>query len=240
MAKSPDDLLKSGKHHFFTQELNKALEAVQQSLEANSPNQSRREEAEAKLSLGKTLIQEKEYVNAIAPLLVAKEKSNQIQNEEILAQACLQIGILYNQVFHYPKALENLYLVKDSYWNALKAPDQVLLLNHLGKSHFLSFENEAAEVHFDNAAQIAEQQRHKPALVFAYSYLGRLYAVRKNFKKALIYAKKANDIIEKIGDTEGVQVNLISLGDIHQPIGKIQRGYKTSQSRNRCGEANER
>ncbi len=223
---SADNLLERGKTHLLAHELDKALEVIRQSLKTSQLNQLNNQEIEAKLLIGKIHISKKEYVHAITPLLVAKEKSHQIQNLELLGQSILQIGVLYNRVFHYPKALENLYWVKENYWESLNLTDQILLLNYLGKSHFLSFENEAAEEHFAAAVQLAKQQQDKRPLAFAYAYLGRLYTIRKNFKKALIFAKKTNDIIEKTGDTEGVQVNLINLGDIHSQLEKYSEGIK--------------
>ena len=89
-------------------------------------------EIKAHLLFGKIYISQQENVSAITHLLKAKEGSKLIHHNYFLAQSILQIGIVYNHVFHYPKALENYSIVEKKYYDLLTTSNQILLLNYLG------------------------------------------------------------------------------------------------------------
>lgn len=183
-------------------------------------------EIEAQLLLAKTYIKQRNYTDAIQYLLEGKKNSQNIKHEVLLSQIILYIGILYNEVFHYAKALENHNLLQEEYFEYLSVSDRILLLNYLAKSYFLSFQNELATECFEKAIILAKKHNNKAALVFAYAYLGRIQARHKDTKKALLYAKRTNDILEQIGDANGKQVNLLNLGDVHFQLGKLNEGIK--------------
>lgn len=184
------------------------------------------ESIQAHLLLGKIHSKQQEYVLAITHLLEAEDSSESIGHKHLLAQSLLQKGIVYNQVFHYQKALEIHQQIESEYYGVLVIKEQLLLLNYLGKSHFLSHEDDIAQGYFEQSLKLARTNKSPEAAAFSLAYIGRVYAKKGNYESALIYAKRANNIIEKIGDVDGAQVNLINLGRIHSQLEKYSQSIK--------------
>lgn len=180
----------------------------------------------ASLKAGRIAVQMKDYVLGVKYLLNVKVESITFNHEAYLSETLLYIGIIYNEVFHYPKSLEYLILVEEASKKLLHPSDQVLLLNYLGKSNFLSADIERAEQYFLKAEKLAKQYQNKTALVFCLAYLGVISSSKSEFNKALRYAKKVNNIREQIGDVDGIQVNLINLGSVHKKLEKYSESIK--------------
>jgi len=201
---------------------NYAERALQICENQNLPEQA----TEAHLLLGKITTELKENASAIRHLLTAKEQSLKSKHQSFLATTTLYIGIVYYQVFHYPKALENLNVVAANYQALLIPVEQILLLNYLGTAHLLLYQDEMATSHFLAAEKLAKKYRNKPALAFCLAFLGVVYSRKEQYDKALRYAKRVNTIIQEIGDVNGLQVNLINLGNVHNKLGKYSESIK--------------
>ena len=184
--------------------------------------------SKAHLFLGQSAMQRKEYAVSMLHFVKARASSESIQQKYLQAQSGLQIGILYSEVSNYPKALTCFQHIQDQFSFILQTPIiQFLFFNAFGKAHFYARQYEEAQVLFNKVHQHANKPGEKRALVVALSYLSSIYTTQKNFKKALFLAKKANDIIEQIGeDMDGLQVNLINLGNIHYQLGKYSEAIK--------------
>ncbi|MFK7978617.1 MAG: tetratricopeptide repeat protein [Saprospiraceae bacterium] len=206
----------------LSQAKNYAERALQICEIQNMPEQA----IEAHLLLGQITVTLKENATAITHLLIAKEQSLRGNHQSFLASTILYIGVVYYQVFHYPKALENLNTVVANYQALLTVNQQVLLLNYLGTAQLLSYQDEIAINHFLAAEKLAKKHRNKPALVFCLAFLGVAYSRREEYNKALRYAKRVNTLIQEIGDVNGVQVNLINLGNVHSKLEKYSESIK--------------
>jgi len=205
---------------------NQAKNYVERALKICLEQHFKELEIQAHLLFGQVAAAMKENILAITHLLEAKEKSINAQHQVALAVATLYIGIVYRQVFHYPKSLENLILVATEYQTLLVDAQKTLLLNALGSSYFLSHQNEKSKSHFLAAEKSAKQYQDKPALVFCLAFLGVIYSRENKFDKALRYAKRVNTIIQEIGDVNGIQVNLINLGNVHYKLDKYSESIK--------------
>ncbi len=210
----------------YKKDLSQAKNYVERALTICKTEDFKELAIQAHLLFGKIALELKESVVAITHLLEAKEKGETSQHQVAVAIATLHIGIVYNQVFHYPKALEKLGLVEKDYQNFLDISEQALLLNSLGTSYFLSHQETEAERCFLAAEQLAKKHQNKPALVFCLAFLGVLYSRKDKYEKALRYAKRVNNIIQQIGDVNGIQVNLINLGNVHYKLEKYSESIK--------------
>ena len=181
---------------------------------------------QSNMQLGKVAAELKENKLAITHLLQAKTQSESINYLVYVAESLLYIGIVYNQVFHYPKAQEKFQLVEEKYKDLLNDTEAVLLLNYLGKSYFQSYDNEAAKKYFLAAEMKAKLVNNKAALVLCLAYLGKICRRNDQYDKALRYAKRVNKLTKEIGDVDGVQVNLVNLGNIHNKLEKYNEGIK--------------
>lgn len=180
----------------------------------------------AHILLGKVANELKTYPDAISYLLRAKADSLAINYQVATSEALLYMGITYNHVFHYPKALENFKQVEALYIDLLNKEEQILLLNYLGKSHLLSHENQEAKNYFLSAENLAKKSNNQAALVFSLAYLGVIYSREDSFNRALRYAKRVNSISQEIGDVDGIQINLINLGNVHNKLEKYSESIK--------------
>lgn len=195
-------------------------------LKLSEERDLRLENIQAHLLLGKVYTKQQEYVLAITRLLEAEDRSESIGHKHFLTQSLLQKGIVYNHVFHYQKALEIHQQIEVEYYEVLVVEKQLLLLNYLGKSHCLSHEDDLAQGYFEKSLKLARTNKEPEAAAFSLAYIGRVYAKKGNYESALIYAKRANNIIEKMGDIDGAQVNLINLGRIHSQLEKYSQSIK--------------
>lgn len=176
--------------------------------------------------LGRITIALKEYVLAITHLLTAKEQSSLVNHSSFLASSILYSGIVYNHVFHYPKALQNFRQVEEKYNTLLDDSEKVLLLNYLGKSYFQSSKNEESEQYFLAAEKLAKKHNDKFALMLSLAFLGAVNSRKSEYNKALRYAKRVDTLTKQIGDADGVQVNLLNLGNVHNELEKYNEGIK--------------
>lgn len=207
-------------------DLSQAINFAERALQISKERKLKEWTLKASLLAGRIAVQLKDYVLAISYLLAAKADSKAINHEAHFSEALLYIGVIYNEVFHYPKSLIYLNLVEAAPKKLLRPTDQVLLLNFLGKSYFLSADIEKAEQYFLAAESLAKQYQVKPALAFCLAYLGVINSSKSKFNKALRYAKKVNNIREQIGDVDGIQVNLINLGSVHNKLEKYSESIK--------------
>ena len=183
-------------------------------------------EIKAHLLIGKASKQTQQYELAMTHLLYAKELGKQNNAHKEVSAALLYIGILYNQVYHYSKALTQLRMLEEKYVDFLTPTHQLLLLNSLGKAYIRSSQIEQALHYFLEAERNAKKRNNKTALVYSLSYLGVIFSRKNEYNKALRYAKRVNNIREQIGDVEGIQVNLINLGYIHHQLEKNNESIK--------------
>ncbi|MEM6320346.1 MAG: tetratricopeptide repeat protein [Bacteroidota bacterium] len=206
----------------FTQAKNYAERAIKISEERSLLEQ----QMEANLLFGQACIALKEYKTAMFPLMRTKTESLSVQHLVLKAESLLAIGTIHTQVFNYTKALNYLNKVADEYASILTQTTQIALQNNLGRTHFRLSQNEKAEHYFFKAKELAQQYRQQAPKAISLAYLSVLFARKGDYDKALRYASRVNKIREQIGDVDGVQVNLISLGNIHYQLEKYNEGIK--------------
>lgn len=158
-------------------DLGQAMNYAERAVKICAEHNLKELEINASILFAKAAIAAKENTVAIRHLLIAKEKSNSVNHEVLLVVSVLYIGIVYNEVFHYPKALENLGWIEQGYQNLLGAPQQILLLNNLGKAYFHLHKNEEAKTYFSRAYTLAKQHQEQLGLVFSLAYLGVLLSL---------------------------------------------------------------
>jgi len=181
-----------------------------------------------KLQLARIALQQQQYELAMLKLVQAKALSKKIQHETLYALSVLYIGIVYTQVTSYHNAIANFDYINKEYNFLLKKPNyKHLCYTAWGKALYYNNQISEAEVCFNELASSAQVNEDKKALIISLAYLSNIQASRKNFKKALMLAKRTNNIIEQIdADVEGLQVNLINLGNIHYQLGKYSEAVK--------------
>lgn len=227
--RSPEELLQKGKECFADGNYNQAKKYANQ-LEHLVQNQIVRQVdlLEAQLLLGCIAIKQQEYEFAMQQLVQVKHQSNNIQQDQLYARSLLYIGILYNQVTSYNNAIVNFDSIQKKYSFLLKEP----IYRHLcysawGKALFYTNKLSAAAALFTKLLTSAKSNQDKKTLIISLAYLSNIQTSQKNFKKALLFAKRTNNLIEQFDtDVEGLQVNLINLGNIHYQLGKYSEAVK--------------
>ena len=173
-------------------------------------------------------IDQQAYSEALTQLLEAKALSQSAQLKPFIAECLLYIGILYSNVSHYTRAISAFQEIQDQYLIVIRNPAiKSKFYNAWGKALFHRNQFEAAKTQFEEAKSIATIQKDKRSLIISLVHLSAIYTIHKQFKKALMVAKRANDYIETIPeDVDGLPINLINLGNIHYQLGKYSEGIK--------------
>jgi len=181
-----------------------------------------------KLQLAQIAIAQQQYESAMLKLVQAKSLSKKIRQENLYARSILYIGNVYTQVTSYQNAIDNFIAIQEGYDFLLQTPSYKHLYNSaLGKSCYYTNQLATAETHFAELVASAEKNQDKNALILGLAYLSNIQTAQKKFKKALMLAKRTNNLIEQIGtDVAGLQLNLINLGNIHYQLGKYSEAVK--------------
>jgi len=226
---SSEELLQKGRKCFAQEDYVQAKNYAEK-LDLSEPIKDALQEfsLEGKLLLGCIAIKEQEYELAMTKLVQAKYLSKKTQQETLYALSVLHIGILYTQVTSYSNALVNFEYIDKNYNFLLQKPIyQYLCYTAWGRALYYTNQLTAAADYFNTLLASANKNQDKKALIISMAYLGNIQTSQKNFKKALLYAKKTNNLIEQIGtDVDGLQVNLINLGNIHYQLGKYSEAVK--------------
>ena len=165
---------------------------------------------------------------ALSNLLKAKELASAIGQKQLLIISLLQIAILYNKVRYTQGALKCLKTIDTKYEGILNDKATTLLFqNTWGQALYDAHQLDEAAVHFEMVQQIANQVTDRQAKIIALVHLSAIHTAKKEFKKALVLAKRANEYIEDImEDVNGQAFNLINLGNLHFQLGKFSEAIK--------------
>ena len=182
----------------------------------------------AHITLGVCAISEDNHTIALSFLLKAKELAIAIDQKQLIASSLLQIAILYNKVRYSQGALNCLETIAATYEGILKdKATKLVFQNTWGQTLYDTHQLEEATTHFEIVRQIANPITDKQANIIALVHLSAIHTAKKEFKKALLLAKRANEYIEDIAeDVTGQALNLINLGNIHYQLGKFSEAIK--------------
>ncbi len=186
------------------------------------------EPIKAHITLGTCALHLHNHTIALSHLLEAKELSTAIGQKQLIAASLLQQAILYNKVQYSDGALKCLETIATKFEGVLKNNTSILLFhNTWGQTLYDAHQLEEARAHFEIVQQLANPAIEKSATIIALVHLSAIHTAKKEFKKALFLAKKANEYIEDIAqDTKGQALNLINLGNIHYQLGKFSEAIK--------------
>ncbi len=186
------------------------------------------EHIKAHITLGICAISQDNHTIALSSLLQAKELATAIGQKPLIADCLLHIAILYNKVRYTQGALNCLETIADKYEGIIRdKATQLLFQNTWGQTFYDAHLLEDAKKHFDMVQQLANPMMDKQAHIIALVHLSAIHTAKKEFKKALLLAKKANEQIEDAREElTGQALNLINLGNIHYQLGKFSEAIK--------------
>lgn len=173
-------------------------------------------------------MQQKEYAQAMQLLLEGKRRSTNIQQLQLTKHLQLAIGVLYNKVSDYPRAISIFStLHADSSFFFKDRQTNLMLHTEWGKAYYFSHQLEEAKNYFEKILDTAQGPKNQQSKAIALAYLSGIATQQKEIPKALKLAKKCNHALPKVGhDLDGSQVNLINLGNIHFQLGKYSEAIK--------------
>ena len=162
--------------------------------------------------------------------LEALEKSKSIGYRKITAQCHINIGTIYASLFNYSDAIERYENVLHDYEKDLSDNNLLIVYNNTGYIHFITDKFELAKQYFEKALELSKERNHKPMHAHSLAMLSQTEAAMGKYERALEHANQAQTYFSNLGDVNGKQVNLISLGNIYYKKKAYQRAIKyTSQ-----------
>ncbi len=182
----------------------------------------------AYITLGVCAIFQKNHTIALSSLLQAKELAIAIGQKQLIVICLLHTAILYRKVRYTEGALDCLNAITNKYEGIIRnKATQLLFQNTLGQTLYDAHLLEDAKKHFEIVQQLANPILDQQANIIALVHLSAIQTAKKEFKKALFLAKKANDQIEDSREElTGRAFNLINLGNIHYQLGKFSEAIK--------------
>ena len=155
------------------------------------------------------------YKIAMQYFLEALDKSEKIGYRQNIAHCLINMGTIYAHLYNYEDALARYNEVLMRYKDTLQDYTKVVIFNNVGNIRYTTGHAEAAMEYFEKALELAAEKDFKEEVALAMAQLGRTHTALGHAEKALQIAGEAQTLLEETGTANGLQINLLNLGDIY-------------------------
>ena len=184
-----------------------------------------------------TLMQRRELSQALIALRLARLIGERIGDDQTVAFAATNTGVVYYSRGEYQQALDtfekNLLLGPVKRDSAITART----LNNIGMIKRAFGDNVAALDYVQRSQRLAEQAGDKKSLSTALNNIGIIYRDQGDYARALEYLEKGLTLSEALGDKVTIGLTLNNIGTIHgtqgnqsQALDYFQRALKLAQA----------
>lgn len=146
--------------------------------------------------------------------LEALDKCEAIGYRELLTQIQINVGTLYAHLFNYEEAIKRYQSVLKEHAEVLDDRTKAAVFNNLGNIYFTTDRLKEALENFEKAHAIAEECQFPEMIAYALAQLSRTKISLKMYKAAAEDAQWAAELFEKLGEINGIQINLLNLGSL--------------------------
>jgi CHAT domain-containing protein/Tfp pilus assembly protein PilF len=193
--------------------------------------------AQALRKQAETLMQRRELSQALIALRLARLIGERIGDDQTVAFAATNTGVVYYSRGEYQQALDtfekNLLLGPVKRDSAITART----LNNIGMIKRAFGDNVAALDYVQRSQRLAEQAGDKKSLSTALNNIGIIYRDQGDYARALEYLEKGLTLSEALGDKVTIGLTLNNIGTIHgtqgnqsQALDYFQRALKLAQA----------
>ena len=193
----------------------KALPYAERSLALAIQRQQPEAELNARITLGRLMLQNNAYSQAYQHLNQALVLATTLQDEEALASIHLRLGMAYRKIEFYPQALEHLQLAKQRYKQLKRQSTYSYTLIYIAET-YLEDNNAVAEaaVYLQEAQALATEQNDILRIAITNYGLGRLAIYENNTDLALQYFNDALQLFRQQKMQTYLQETSLALADL--------------------------
>ena len=193
----------------------KALPYAERSLALAIQRQQPEAELNARITLGRLMLQNNAYSQAYQHLNQALVLATTLQDEEALASIHLRLGMAYRKIEFYPQALEHLQLAKQRYKQLKRQSTYSYTLIYIAET-YLEDNNAVAEaaVYLQEAQALATEQNDILRIAITNYGLGRLAIYENNTDLALQYFNDALQLFRQQQMQTYLQETSLALADL--------------------------
>jgi signal transduction histidine kinase len=166
-----------------------------------------------------------DYMSAMPLFVEALEKSQQLGLRYETANALINIGTIYANVFNYDEALDRYQRVLSEYEDVLTEDTHIAIYLNTGNLYYASEEYPIALKYLKKAFQLAQAKKDKQWIAQISAQMSRTYLALGKIDDAILKAQIAADMMASmVGNVRGRQTNLINLGQIEFINGNTEGG----------------
>jgi tetratricopeptide (TPR) repeat protein len=156
--------------------------------------------------------------------LLAARQYESIGDSLGLGQAYNNVGLVYQKMGNYPKALE--YLMHSVRLKSGDEAAQSVTLNNIGEIYILLNDYERAEQYSERSLLLATKLNNEKTVAFAYNALGIINTKMKKFQKAIECFSKAEEIAKRLGELRLLIQIYQDCSDVYRELGLYEKAEK--------------
>jgi len=145
----------------------------------------------------------------------ALDKSEQVGYRPNTAHILVNIATIYAHLYNYDDALDRYQRVLEEFDDVTDNNTRVAVYNNSGNIYYATDRHKEALGCFLKSLELAELYQNKEMIAHSLAQLSRAEYRLKSYDKSLIYAEKAAQQIEDLGDINGKQINQLNLAKLH-------------------------
>jgi signal transduction histidine kinase len=196
------------------QEYSKSLEMSQELLRFSRQSGEIEKEIIALRNIAVVCGVKSNYKIGMQYFLEALDKCESIGFRELITQIQINIGTLYAHLYNYEEAIKRYQSVLDEHSDILDDRTKTVIFNNLGNIYFTRDQHAQALSYFEQARNYAENHQFFEMEAYTLAQLTRSKIALNRLEEATAEAEQAQAIFEKLGEVNGIQINLINLGSL--------------------------
>ncbi|MCB0519314.1 MAG: tetratricopeptide repeat protein [Lewinellaceae bacterium] len=146
--------------------------------------------------------------------LEALDKCEAIGYRELFVQIQVNIGTLYAHLYNYDEAINRYRSVLDEHGDLLEDRTKVVIYNNLGNIFISTDQPETALEFFEKANVLAEEFKFEEMIAYTFAQMGRAKFQLHCFSAAIQDTRFAEEHFQRLGDVNGLQINLLNQGNL--------------------------
>lgn len=165
-------------------------------------------------ALAIALIKQGEFKDSFSMLMLAISKSEEIDNQTMLAKCYINLGNIFINLYSFKSAIEQFQKVEGKYLHTLEAFAQGILYFNLGGTHIELEEYHIAIEYFEKSLVASKNANFFLMVCRCYYEISNVYILLKQFDKGLEYAQKAEESYQTSKRIANIEAHLANLATI--------------------------
>jgi len=176
-----------------------------------------------------------DYDEALTHLFQSLKIYEDINDFLSLCMVYNSIGVIYDRVQDYDKALEFYFLALDRINKQTSVGTQEgvhlhSIYNNIGNIYLTRKETTTALEYYQKALDMAKYNEDYRIMGVIYNNLGKMYLIQKNFDEAFAFLQNSLKCRQRINDKDGIAKSYYLLGNYYMLIGEDDKALASFQN----------